>query len=168
MNEKPLTSEEQHFAAENHDLIYRFLQTMGLPEDKYYDIIVFGFLKAVKEHFAEAKSHQQFAFADTAWRAMLESIPVHYRVVNRRNSRQRPLSINTAVQENSVQLSEGKYLSLLNAQLTLQKLEDQVTRQQLAIIDMITDGYDRYEIAHRQNLPVNRVCGILEEVYALL
>ena len=46
-----LTEQESAFAAENHSLIFRFLRRKGLPEDEYYDVVVFGFLNGVKKYF---------------------------------------------------------------------------------------------------------------------
>ena len=46
---KPLTAEEQHLAAENHDLVFAFLKEKELPIDVYYDVVIFGYLKAVQE-----------------------------------------------------------------------------------------------------------------------
>ena len=42
-----LTEEQRHFAAENHNLIYTYLWDRRLEVDDYYDIAVFGYLRAV-------------------------------------------------------------------------------------------------------------------------
>ena len=42
-----LTEEKAAFAAENHGLVYSFLKEHGLPEDEYYDTVVFAFLNCV-------------------------------------------------------------------------------------------------------------------------
>ena len=42
-----LSSEEAAFAAENHYLLLRYLRNNHLPEEEYYDELVFGFLNSV-------------------------------------------------------------------------------------------------------------------------
>ena len=42
-----MTEEQRRYAAENHDLIYRFLREKGWSVDEYYDVAAFGYLTAV-------------------------------------------------------------------------------------------------------------------------
>ena len=42
-----LTEQKAAFAAENHGLVYSFLKEHGLPEDEYYDTVIFAFLNCV-------------------------------------------------------------------------------------------------------------------------
>ena len=51
--EVPLTKEQQEFAAEHHGLVYKFLNDNRLAEDEFYDVIIFGYLKAVQDFFFE-------------------------------------------------------------------------------------------------------------------
>ena len=43
---KPLNTEERRFAAENHELVFAFLREKELPVSLYYDVVIFGYLKA--------------------------------------------------------------------------------------------------------------------------
>lgn len=43
--EVPLTKEQQDFAAEHHGLVYKFLNDNHLPEDEFYDVVIFGYLR---------------------------------------------------------------------------------------------------------------------------
>ena len=45
--EVPLTKEQQDFAAEHHGLVYKFLNDNHLPENEFYDVVIFPYLKAV-------------------------------------------------------------------------------------------------------------------------
>ena len=38
MREMPLTPEQKAFAANNHGLVYKFLNKNQLPEDEFYDV----------------------------------------------------------------------------------------------------------------------------------
>ncbi len=48
---QPLTPEEAAFAAEHHALVYEYLRENNLPEDEYYDVVVFGYITGVRKHF---------------------------------------------------------------------------------------------------------------------
>ena len=41
--EVPLTKEQQEFAAEQHGLVYKFLNDNHLPDDEFYDVVIFGY-----------------------------------------------------------------------------------------------------------------------------
>lgn len=64
-----LTDRESAFAAEHHNLIYRYLREKKLSEDEYYDVVVFGYLNGVKKHFRR-KDLRRYPFTVLAWRAM--------------------------------------------------------------------------------------------------
>lgn len=49
--EVPLTKEQQTFATAHHSLVYKFLNENRLPEDEFYDVVIFGYLKAVRDYF---------------------------------------------------------------------------------------------------------------------
>ena len=50
--EVPLTKEQQEFAAEHHGLVYKFLNDNHLPDDEFYDVVIFPYLKAVRDYFS--------------------------------------------------------------------------------------------------------------------
>ncbi len=52
MSDIPLTPEQRLFAAENHDLVYAFLNSKHLSETEFYDVIIFGYLDAVCDFLA--------------------------------------------------------------------------------------------------------------------
>lgn len=45
--EVPLTDEQRDYATEHHALVYKFLKDNHLPMDEFYDVIIFGYLRAV-------------------------------------------------------------------------------------------------------------------------
>jgi len=65
MNKK-LTLDQQAFAAENHNLVYDYLNERKLPEDEYYDIIIFGYLLAVKKYLERANLRKKYKFSTIA------------------------------------------------------------------------------------------------------
>lgn len=64
-----LTAEESAFAAEHHQLIYTYLNQNHLPEEEFYDVVVFGYLNGVRKHFRR-ENLRDYAFATLSWRAM--------------------------------------------------------------------------------------------------
>ena len=44
--EIPLTEQQKDFAAANHGLVHAFLNAYGLNEDEFYDVVIFGYLRA--------------------------------------------------------------------------------------------------------------------------
>ena len=72
-NLRPLTLEEQLFAAQNHNLVYAFLQEKNLPEDVFYDVVIFGFMRAVQE-YVSGKRFRVYSFSTIAWKRMENSV----------------------------------------------------------------------------------------------
>ncbi len=70
-----LTAEESTFAAEHHDVLCSYLRIHGLPADDFYDIAVFGYLRAVRKYLARPEL-RQYKFTTIAYRAM--SCDVHH------------------------------------------------------------------------------------------
>ena len=64
-----MTDTERLFAEERHALIHKFLNTNGLPEDEFYDVVAFGYLRAVRRYHREKKL-QKYSFNTIAWQAM--------------------------------------------------------------------------------------------------
>ena len=71
----PLTSEESAFAEKHHDVLLRYLRFHKLPVDEFYDIAVFGYLRAVRKYLARPEL-QQYQFSTIARRAM--SCDIHH------------------------------------------------------------------------------------------
>lgn len=87
-----LTEQESAFAAEHHSLIYYFLNKKELPEDEYYDVIVFGYLNGVQKYFRR-EDLQQYPFTTLAWRAMNSSYVNYERSKSRSQSNVQVLSL---------------------------------------------------------------------------
>ena len=82
MNIRPLTGEQQRFAEENHHLVYVFLNKRNLPESVFYDIVIFGYLRAVQE-YCEVPSLHRFKFSTMAWKRMRSSLSNYYQYLSR-------------------------------------------------------------------------------------
>ena len=77
-NHTPLTPEQSDFAAAHHNLIYSYLNKRGLSVDKFYDIAVFGYLRAVRKYF-EREDLREYKFSTIAYPCMQSDIGNHFR-----------------------------------------------------------------------------------------
>jgi RNA polymerase sigma factor (sigma-70 family) len=68
--DKALTKEESDFAALHHGLVGRFLRKYGYPFDEFYDVVVFGYLDAVRDFFETEGLADKYAFSTLAFRNM--------------------------------------------------------------------------------------------------
>lgn len=83
--EVPLTKEQQAFATAHHSLVYKFLNENRLPEDEFYDVVIFGYLKAVRDYFSDLTA-QQFTFSTIANRRMKFCLFDYFRTQERRKT----------------------------------------------------------------------------------
>ena len=69
MHDIPLNDTQRIFADKNHNLVYKFLHEKNLPASEYYDIVIFGYLRAVQRYLTDPNL-AGYSFATVAWRAM--------------------------------------------------------------------------------------------------
>ena len=75
-----LTERQRLFATEHHNVLEEFLLTRGLDYDDYYDVVVFKFLKAVKQ-YDEIERLRKQAFEDIAVSLMQMAVDNHRRAL---------------------------------------------------------------------------------------
>lgn len=62
IEKEQLTPEEIALAAQEHHVVYEFMGHKKLRIDEWYDIIVFGFLKAVRDWCREPQKYMKYRF----------------------------------------------------------------------------------------------------------
>ena len=80
MHDIPLNDTQRIFAEKNHNLVYKFLHEKNLPASEYYDIVIFGYLRAVQRYLTDPNL-AGYSFATVAWRAMstrMEDVPSEF------------------------------------------------------------------------------------------
>ena len=82
MGNNPLTPEQVCFAAKHHRLIYKYLKKRHLPKEEYYDVVVFGYLKAIQDYHSK-KDLQQYAFSTICYQYMSREIYNYHRSLQR-------------------------------------------------------------------------------------
>ena len=166
--EVPLTKEQQDFAAEHHGLVYKFLNDNRLPEDEFYDVVIFPYLKAVRDYF-EDDTAKTYSFAAIAKHRMRLCICDHFRAQARRKRNAEILSIHLGLYPDGLPLEEtlpaqDNLLLEFEMHQLLHELAGRVSSQQMNIVRMKGYGYGIREIASREKLPMKRIKELLEEV----
>lgn len=77
---QPLTEQEKQFAEKNHGLVYSFLHRYKYSIDDFYDIIIFGFLKAVQVYHRKENVKWKYDFAFIAWQYMRSEVGNYFRM----------------------------------------------------------------------------------------
>lgn len=173
MNGIALTQEQRDYAADHHNLIYAFLNKKHLRDDEFYDIVVFGFLRAVKRYFEEPEL-RQYSFTTIAWRGMEGKLNDYYKQQKRRNQHGFSLSLDSL-------LCEGESLSLeavipapdplmmqLETELLLHDLASRVSKRQMTVVRLKACGYGDREIARRQKTTIQNIRELLDGVRCAL
>ena len=165
MHDIPLNDTQRIFAEKNHNLVYKFLHKKNLPASEYYDIVIFGYLRAVQRYLTDPNL-AGYSFATVAWRAMEGEVANtrrtdkrRFRVIRFVRPRQsytghltrRP----TPTETDEEALRESEVALLLHA------LAKRVTPQQMEIIRLRTKGYQTNEIAQMQNTSLYHVNTLL-------
>ena len=169
--EVPLTKEQQEFAAEHHGLVYKFLNDNHLAEDEFYDVVIFAYLKAVKDFFQD-ESAQCYTFAAIAKHRMRLCIYDYFRAQNRYKRNAEILSIHLGLYPDGTPLEntlavQDKLMQEFEMGQLLHDLASRVSRQQMNIVRMKGCGYGVREIAKSEKLPVRRIKDLLEEAHVV-
>lgn len=77
-----MTDAERKFATNNHNLIYGFLHQYGYDVETYYDIAVFGYLKAVQIYNRREDLRKKYAFPFISQQYMRSEIGNYFRTEN--------------------------------------------------------------------------------------
>ena len=166
--EVPLTKEQQEFAAEHHGLVYKFLNDNHLPDDEFYDVVIFPYLKAVRD-YCDSTSAQEYSFSTIAIRQMRFRLYDYFRSQERRKRNAEILSIHIGLYPDGVPLEEllpaqDDLMQEFEMKQLLHDLAGRVSRQQMNIVRMKGCGYGIREIASHEKLPMKRIKELLEEV----
>ena len=82
MDIRPLTRKQQKFAEEHHNLVYSFLNKKKLNESVFYDVVIFGYLKAVQE-YCDIPNLREHRFSTLAWKRMQSALSNYYKYLSR-------------------------------------------------------------------------------------
>ena len=91
-----LTEGQRCFAADNHEVLIRFLENKKLPFDEFYDVVVFGYLYAVKL-YDESDEQKDLDFEFVAREHMQTELNSYFKEKKEQNKNVRVLSLDYTV-----------------------------------------------------------------------
>lgn len=170
MTMKTLTDEQRKFAEENHDLVYAFLKENSLPVSQYYDVIIFGYLRAVQEYCGNQKL-QKYKFATVAWRKMQRELNHYYKHISR--ARQVPFSRlcyfndleDVRADYDCITGWQGELVEQLETELLLHALAKRLPPREMRIIRMKVDGAGMHDIAKEEHITFHEIKRLLAGTY---
>jgi RNA polymerase sigma-70 factor (ECF subfamily) len=167
-----LTTEQQAFAERNHNLVYGFLRDKKLPMDDYYDVVVFGYLRAVQQYCACPELRQRFTFGTIAYRKMKDDLWRHFNRQSRPSRKAVTISIESlryggdTLTMAEIIPSPDYAQEELDAELLWAQLVSLLTEEQIAALRLRVDGYTDREIAARRKRRLSDVKNIFTDIQA--
>ncbi len=153
-----LTKEKSAFAAENHGLVYSFLKERGLPEDEYYDTVIFAFLGCVMKDTdgdfktrAYAKMDKAAALADSGKEENIISLfcnDGYYRSIE------------------ETLADETDETAALLERIRLNELLSCFEMNEREIVALLLEGFEPAEISFRLKKPYYELEGIMNNIRA--
>lgn len=168
----PLNDEQRRFATDNHNLVFSFLNEKGLPEDDYYDVVIFGYLQAVKDYF----THQElsrYSFSTLAWKRMNRHFSNHMKSLSNPKHCAQLVSLYAPADGSSLTWEEtladvDSRMEGLETALLLHDLAVKLPCWQMSVVRMKADGYGIREIARRQKTTMRTVRSLLDDAYDMV
>lgn len=157
---QPLTEQEKHFAENNHGLVYSFLHRYGYSIEVYYDIVIFGYLKAVQVYHRKEDVKRKYDFAFIAWQYMRAEVGNYFRTesAQKRKPMETMLSLDVSYTEtdNLYNCVGGKSVEddLLESELLEEVLEN-LSAVQRGIFNLKLEGYSNKEVHISLKIPTS-------------
>ncbi len=153
-----LTEQERLFAERHHNVIYTFLNTNGLKDEDFYDVVALGYLRAVKRYHREEKL-QQYKFNTIAWQAMRSDVRNKKRADRIRNAviaySLNELTDNGTEYGEFIQATKDGFRELEeqdNMQQLLAEIMPALTERQIGHIAAMLNGYRPQEVIKEQRV----------------
>lgn len=73
INDTELSESERHFAEEHHEIVLQYLKLRRLAYYDWYDVVIFGYLRAVKAWHNRLELHK-YSFKIIAFKAMRSTV----------------------------------------------------------------------------------------------
>lgn len=152
-----LTPQQQLYASEHHNLVYKFLHKRGLSIEEYYDVVIFGYLLAVQEYM-EKPALSRFSFTTIAWRKMCDCVAKewNYRHCPKRSAHLEPLDeegdfadLDDLLPNRMQSIAE----SLDNQELVL-RLLSHLTPKEKEVVRLKAEGYTYREISEHCKITI--------------
>ncbi len=170
MDLRPFTKEEQQFAEGNHDLVYAFLNEKKLPEDEYYDVVVFGYLRAVQEYCNNPSKYRNI-FSTFAWKCMQNTLSDYYKYLSSPKRCATVISLDEPIDGEDglcvadTIISYDDIMSELREELLMHELAEELPPRTMRIVKMKVHGVKMHEIAKAERLTFQEINRLLDNIY---
>ena len=165
-NLRPLTLEEQLYAAQNHNLVYAFLQEKELLEDVFYDVVVFGYMRAVQEYIS-GKRFRVYSFSTIAWKRMENSVSNYCRYLAAPIRSSPTVSLFSPIGadadltwEDTLSRKDDQMIEF-ETRMLLYELAEKLPKQEMKLIRLKVAGCKMHEIAKREHLTFQEINELL-------
>ena len=169
MGNNALTPEQVCFAAKNHRLIYKYLKKHHYSKEDYYDVAVFGYLKAVQDYFSK-EDLQRFSFSTICYRYISREIFNYHKSLLRQNRVANLLCIHSGQElpiECRVPYGHSEMMKM-ESRLLLHELAQQIPAEQMGIVRRYCAGETLREIARENQMKLKQVRQVLYDAYTAL
>ena len=75
---EPLSTQERDFAADHHNIVYKFLHVNKFSIEDFYDIAALGYLQGVRAYLNREKSKANIPFTVMAWGYMRAAVQQYF------------------------------------------------------------------------------------------
>ena len=169
MGNTPLTPEQVCFAAKNHRLIYRYLKKKHLSKEEYYDVAVFGYLKAVQDYFSK-EDLKQYAFSTLCFRYMSREISNYHKSLMRQKRVANIVCIHSGQEipiECRMPYGHSEMMKM-ESRLLLHDLARHIPETHMGIVRRYCAGKTMREIARGNRMKLRQVRQVLYDAYTAL
>lgn len=150
---EPLTNFEREFATKNHNLVYSFLHRYGYSLEIYYDVVIFGYLKAVRIYNRMENVRNKYDFSFVSWQYMRVEIENHFKKENAKKRKPVGMVVSldaeyaaTEALYNRICIAGQSPESEIMALEELTELLNSLSITQKSIVEMKINGYSSKEI----------------------
>lgn len=170
MDIRPLTRKQKKFAEENHKLVYSFLNKKKLNESVFYDVVIFGYLKAVQE-YCDFPSLHKLRFSTLAWKRMQSALSNYYKYLSRpkRNaptvSFDEPVGSEYGLLWEDIVSCQDDLMAEFETELMLHMLAAALPPREMRIIHMKIRGDRMHDIAKAEHLTFQQINRLLQNAY---
>ena len=147
-----LTNYEQLYAAIHHDLVFRFLHKNRLPKEEYYDVVIPGYLRAVRRYWTE-EDLRRYQFSTIAWGCMRSNVGNYRKKLNREKRQRAVISLEQkyagapAIEKLADPVD---WIGRLERRMMLMDCAGKLTKEQREILYLKEKGYHLKEISQMQ------------------
>ena len=150
------------FVEKKHYLVDRFLLMNRLEANEYYDVVIFRFLEAASDYVNKPQLRARYTFEAVAYRAMKDALLAHYRKQNALKRRGITVEL-TDYNQQPNGYSCAPYTEAMREAALLCEMAEQLSRPQMAVIQMRINGYSVVEIARERGISIDYVEDLLND-----